>query len=185
MLVYYFVEVARSFEDAESVLFKLLGGLSEAADIAYRQGEELRAQLGPHHAGPHKTVRMHVGEPLRREDQTTIPLRWEATGAATLFPSMQADLTLARLGPRITQLAFSGSYDPPFGAVGIALDRTLHRIAEATVKRFTDRLASALVAWPPSVPLGSRLATDRTGPEGTGPVGVRDGAPMPLPHPQP
>ena len=153
MLVYYFVEVPRSFEDTESGLFELLDGLSEAAGIAYREGEELRAQLGLHAPGLHKTVRMDIGEALHREDQTTIPLRWEATGATSLFPAMRADLTLARLGPRITQLAFSGSYDPPLGAMGLALDRTLHRIAEATVKRFTDRLASSLVARAPSMPL--------------------------------
>jgi hypothetical protein len=182
MLVYYFAEVSRPYEEAESVLFKLLGGLSEAADIAYREGEDLRAQLGIHSQGFHKTVRLDVGEPLRREGQTTIPLRWEATGATGLFPAMQADLTLARLGPRISQLAFSGSYDPPLGALGLVLDRTLHRIAEATVKRFTDRLGAALVAWPPSTPAGFPVVADSSTPDGKEPGVIQDRATPPHPR---
>jgi hypothetical protein len=153
MLVYYFVEIRRPFEESEPILLKLLDGFSEAADIAYREGEELHAQIGLRSPTFRRTVRLHVGAPLRGEDETSIPLTWEATGFSRLFPSMNADLTLARLGPRITQLAFSGVYDPPLGAFGEALDRrTLHRVAEATVKRFTDRLGSAVYAWPQAVP---------------------------------
>jgi hypothetical protein len=155
MLVHYFVEVDRPFEETATVLLKLLGGLSEAADISYREGEELRAQVGINCPRVHKTVRLEVGEPLGRADQTTIPLHWEAVGATGLFPTMDADLTLAKVGPRITQLSFRGSYEPPLGTLGLALDRTLHRIAEVTVKRFTDRLGSALVAWPPEMPVAS------------------------------
>ena len=54
---------------------------------------------------------------------------------------------VADLGTDFTQVVLRGTYDPPLGAVGRALDRTLfHRIAEASVKRFLDRIALALEA---------------------------------------
>lgn len=152
MLVYYFVEIDRPFEEAEPILLRLLEGASDAADIAYREGEALRAQIGFGQPRIHKTVELRLGQALRGENQTSIPLAWEATGPTRIFPSMTADLTLARLGPRISHLALSGAYEPPLGALGKAVDRlTLHRLAEATVKRFTDRIASAVYAWPQGV----------------------------------
>ncbi|HZD75078.1 MAG TPA: hypothetical protein VE776_14525, partial [Actinomycetota bacterium] len=46
-----------------------------------------------------------------------------------------------------TQLAISGRYDPPLGTVGRTIDRiALHRIAEATIKDFLDRVAATLLA---------------------------------------
>lgn len=58
---------------------------------------------------------------------------------------MDADLLLAPLGTQLTQLALRGSYRPPLGALGRAADRALlHRIAEASVKGFVDRIARAL-----------------------------------------
>jgi hypothetical protein len=152
MLVYYFVEIARPFGEAAAVLSNLLGGLSEAADISYREGEELRAEVGIAHPRVYKTVRLEVGDAISRPDQTTIPLHWEVIGGTGLFPAMDADLTLAKMGPRISQLSFRGSYEPPLHSLGAALDRILHRIAEATVKRFTDRLGTAVEAWPPEPP---------------------------------
>jgi hypothetical protein len=115
MLVYSFVEVARPFEEAEPILEKLLDGASEAADIAYRRGEELLAEVGPYRRFLAKTVRVDTGEALRAEGETTIPLTWEATGAPGLFPRMEADVVLARMGPRHSHLSFRGSYEPPFG----------------------------------------------------------------------
>jgi hypothetical protein len=148
MLVYSFAEIHRPFEEAEPILEKLLDGLSEAADIAYRRGEELLAEVGP---GPRllaRTVRLHGGPARCSGGETIIPLTWEATGASGLFPRMEADIVLARMGPRHSHLSFRGSYEPPLGAAGLALDRILHRVAEATVKALTDRLAAALEAWP-------------------------------------
>jgi hypothetical protein len=46
-----------------------------------------------------------------------------------------------------TQLAISARYRPPLGAVGRAVDRVLlHRVAEATVKDFLDRVGAAIMA---------------------------------------
>jgi hypothetical protein len=59
---------------------------------------------------------------------------------------LDADLEVARLTPTITQLSISARYAPPLGAIGSAIDRALlHRVAEATVKDFMDRVAAALL----------------------------------------
>lgn len=76
---------------------------------------------------------------------------WVATGAPGMFPRLEATLTAWPLGPDQVLLVLEGGYEPPFGAVGRALDRVvLHRIAEATVACFLDRLAEALAG--PEVP---------------------------------
>ena len=73
-------------------------------------------------------------------------MRWTATGAPGLFPALEADLEVAPLGPNRSQLAMSARYEPPFGPIGRAIDRTvLFRVAEATLKDFLDRVASALI----------------------------------------
>ncbi len=88
---------------------------------------------------------MRVGEPVVEEGQTTVPIVWEATGPTALFPKMEGSLIVAAVGPDLTQLAFRGSYDPPLGAIGRALDKVLmHRVAESSVKGFVDRIGGAL-----------------------------------------
>lgn len=161
MFVYYFVPLARArFDGAKRALLATLEDLPAAADVAYRQGEEIRARLGG--GGLAKTVRLELGAPLDGEGQVTVPLLWEATGTPGLFPKMEADLTLTAVGPERCHLAFRGSYRPPLGPVGRALDQgLLHRIAESSVKGFVDRLATAIVEGMPQPaevagPLGGR-----------------------------
>jgi hypothetical protein len=146
MFVYYFAQLYQPFEKAEGAVSRLLRDLTGWADAAYRHGEELRAQvrLGGKSPLMAKTVTLHVGRPVRSSNQTTIPLAWEATGAPGLFPRMNADLTVSRLGPDMAQIGFSGSYEAPGGPVGHAIDEALlHRIAEASVKNFVDQIAEA------------------------------------------
>ena len=149
VFVYYFAQLHQTFEKAEERLSRLLRDLTGWADAAYRDGEELRARVGVGGKRPFiaKTVTLDVGRPVRSPNQTTIPLSWKATGASGLFPVMNADLTVARLGPDMAQLGFSGSYQPPGGPVGQAIDEALlHRIAESSVKTFVDRIAEAVLA---------------------------------------
>jgi hypothetical protein len=62
---------------------------------------------------------------------------------------MDGDIELGPLGPGRTQLALSARYRPPLGTLGRAVDRVLlHRVAEATVKDFLDRVADALTRPP-------------------------------------
>lgn len=150
MFVYYFLHVDRPLPEAQPILLKLLDGISEAADIAYREGESLLMKAGPESRQVAKTVRLMVGTPLVLEEfETVIPLSWEATGTPGLFPKLDAELRLASVGPHLCKLSLQGSYQPPLGALGRVLDRALlHRVAEATIKHFVDRVGAAIVGWP-------------------------------------
>jgi hypothetical protein len=58
---------------------------------------------------------------------------------------LEGELMLASLGARLTQLSLNGRYQPPLGLVGRTIDKALlSRVAEATIKDFIDRLASAI-----------------------------------------
>jgi hypothetical protein len=147
MLVYYFTQIERPYAEAADALLDFPEGLSVPAGAAYRAGEELHARVGLGRLPIAKTVRLEVGTPVRTDERTTLPLRWEATGPTSLFPRMDADIVLEPLGADYAHLSFRGSYDPPLGPVGAAADRlVLHRVAEATVRRFTDAVAWTIKA---------------------------------------
>ena len=58
---------------------------------------------------------------------------------------------LGSLGEDRTQLAISARYRPPLGVVGRTVDRVLlHRVAEATVKDFLDRVGERIQAREPA-----------------------------------
>jgi len=144
MFVYYFVHVNRPFGEVESALVAELNNLGPFADAAYREGEDLRDQVGLGHDHPlmAKAVQFVSGIPLRGAQQTTVPFAWEATGTPGLFPKLDADLIVAGVGPELSQISMRGTYAPPLGPLGRALDRAvLHRVAEASVKSFVDRIA--------------------------------------------
>jgi uncharacterized membrane protein len=62
-----------------------------------------------------------------------------------LLPRLDATIEVGSLGGDRTQLAISARYRPPLGLVGRAVDRVLlHRVAEATLKDFLDRLGQAI-----------------------------------------
>ena len=145
MFVYYYVHVERPFEEVEPQLLRMLPGLRGWAERAYRDGEHLYARIGTRKGKIAKAVELTVGEPARGAIESWIPLEWEATGLPGLFPRMQADIVVASVGPTLTQIAFRGTYRVPLGKVGEALDRTLlHRLAEASVKSFVDRIGASL-----------------------------------------
>ena len=147
MFVYYFVHVNRPFSKVEPALLAQLNKLGSFADAAYREGENLRDKIGVRsdHPAMAKTVQLVAGIPLRSDQQTTVPLAWEATGTPGLFPKLEADLIVAAVGPTLCQIAMRGTYAPPLGPLGRALDRAvLHRVAEASVKSFVDRVAQSV-----------------------------------------
>lgn len=144
MFIYYFVHVNRPYREVESSLVNQLQSLGPFADAAYREGEELRDKMSVRLDNPSvaKTVQLLSGIPIRGDQQTTIPFAWEATGTPGLFPKLDADLVVSAVGPDLSQIAMRGTYAPPLGPLGRALDRAvLHRVAEASVKSFVDRVA--------------------------------------------
>jgi hypothetical protein len=140
MFVQYFGLVARPFADVSRDLLAMSNGLARSATVAYRNGEALLAKM----SGPGvvaKTVALEMGEAIQSADSTSVPLSWWATGTPGLFPTMEAELSVAAMGPDLTQVSFQGTYKPPLGIVGQVLDRTLlRRFAESSVKDFVDRV---------------------------------------------
>ena len=58
---------------------------------------------------------------------------------------MRGELAIYPLTGRETQIDFSGTYEPPMGWLGSAVDAVVgHRIAEASVDRFVKQVAEYL-----------------------------------------
>jgi hypothetical protein len=152
MFARYFVELSLPLDEVERALLDRPDAwLPRLAGVADERGEALLAEVGfgdPVRLG--KRVELEFGAPIRMPSRTILPLRWHAAGGPGRFPALDADLEIAPLGATATQLSISARYVPPMGAVGRALDRALlHRVAEATIKDFLDRLAEALLALVP------------------------------------
>ncbi|HLW17823.1 MAG TPA: hypothetical protein VKV69_10740 [Actinomycetota bacterium] len=148
MFVYYYLHLDVPFRVVDRRLRGLLAGLDGMAAAAYRDGEALRGKIGVGWSSEPlvaKAVRIDVGVPRSGEVEMSVPIAWEATGTPGLFPTMEGDIVISSLGDQLTQLTFRGSYVPPLGHLGRAIDRVLmHHIAEASVKDFVDRIASSL-----------------------------------------
>jgi len=132
--------------DVVNRLDAVRNNLSEMADVAYREGEQLRARVSPWEEGVAKEVTLEVGVAEIHATGLVYPMTWTASGAGILFPELKADLMLAHVGPDSTRLTVQGTYKPPLGVVGKVADRAvLGRYADATVRNWLDELAVALV----------------------------------------
>ncbi len=115
--------------------------------MAYREGEELRAKVGPTVGGHAKEVRLIVGSAEIHRTGLVYPISWTAVGAQSLFPKLTGELVLSHVGPEQTRLSLEATYQPPLGPLGRVVDRVvLGRVAESTVKNWVDQLAGALNA---------------------------------------
>jgi hypothetical protein len=161
MFLRYYLEIAAPFEDVEAALLDdpetwVPGLLRDAED----RGQRLLAEIGfvVDARRIDKEVEIEIGRPYRapavpphRPSPTLLPMDWRATGPQGLFPHLEADIEVAPLGAERTHLSISGRYEPPMGALGRMLDRTLlHRVAEATVKDFLDRVGERIRAREPA-----------------------------------
>jgi hypothetical protein len=177
MFVRYYLELPLPHERVEQAL---LGSPPEwvaaLASEAQRRGEGLLVEVGvgPLGARLGRPVAVQLGEPVPFPSMTSLPLTWEPLGLEGLLPRLEADIEVGPLGEDRTQLAISARYRPPLGAVGWTVDRVLlHRVAEATVKDFLDRVGEAITdqavaldaGTGPPTPKGAREDTtqDRRG----------------------
>lgn len=150
MFTVHEVTIEAPFEAATARLVNLLhrGAFSGACEAAYEGGLTAVLRVGPlgGHRGFSKLVRVCFLEPARHGATITIPLRWEATGAAgELFPVLDADLILTRHGDHQTLLTLTGSYRPPLGRTGAVLDKAImHRLATATIRSLLENLSDAI-----------------------------------------
>lgn len=106
-----------------------LAGIELSKDIAIEVGEVREAA--------------HGNSELSR--MTSIELRWQAADSPGLFPAMDAELRVYPLSFTETQVELVGSYDPPMGVLGSAVDAVVgHRLAEASVHRFVRTICDRL-----------------------------------------
>ncbi len=148
MFVRYYLEFPLPRERVEHAL---LGSPAEwvaaLAGQAQQRGDGLLAEVGVGPLGDRlgRRVAVRLGEPVRFPSMTSLPLTWEPLGLEGLLPRLEADIEIGPLGEARTQLAISARYRPPLGVVGRAVDRVLlHRVAEATLKDFLDRVGEAI-----------------------------------------
>jgi hypothetical protein len=149
-----------SFTVARARLADLARGglLLSASEDAYGQGITGFVRVGP--AGLSRLVQVQIRELAERDGRAGLAIRWEVTGlGGGLFPVLDADMMLAPAGPRSTLLTLAGAYRPPLGSLGEALDRAvLHRVAAASIRNFTGRVAAGITGHPG--PAQTRAADD-------------------------
>jgi hypothetical protein len=152
MFLRYYVELDLPAAQVEAALRDSPSSwLPALADGAVERAEPLLAEVGVGPTGLRvtKRVSVRVGEPVQFPSKLSLPMTWEPGG--WLLPKLDAELELGTLGKSRTQLAISARYEPPLGTVGRTVDRlALHRVAEATIKDFLDRVAAALQSSGPS-----------------------------------
>jgi len=147
MFLRYFVELDLPFDVAERALLNApedwIPGIAAGARV---RGERLLSDVGFGSAlRIEKLVLVELSPAIQVETKLLLPLKWRPTGDKGLLPALEGDIELAPLGPTRTQLAMTARYTPPFGLLGRVADRgLLHRVAEATVKDFVDRVGEAL-----------------------------------------
>lgn len=148
MFLRTYVELNFPIAEVEEALLctpaEWIPGLASSAE---EHGDQLLAEVGfpVSRLQVGKQVEIDLGPPVRTPGRTWLPVTWRATGPRGIFPTLEGELEVAALGPHLTQLGLSARYKPPFGLVGQSLDRALlHRVAEATVRDFVERVAVAL-----------------------------------------
>jgi len=184
--VYVFVASERSLDipcaAARARLLNLVRGdaFSQASHAAYQRGLEAVIRVGPlgDLPGASKLVRVRLLDPVDHGDATTMGMRWEAIGAASsLFPVLDADITLEPDGEDRTRLAMAGTYRAPLGWLGAGLDRAiLHRVADATIRALLADICTALTVSPSAH--GGRIQLQDAGVPSLGSLGdqaVHDG----------
>jgi hypothetical protein len=122
---------------------------SSAAERASSLAASLRAEAAGIEVGVEVRIHIHA---LREEEGvaglspvTRISLGWEAARTPALFPVMSAELSAWPLSSSETQLEIEGTYRPPLGAVGRAVDAAVgNRIAEASVHRLLEDVVEQL-----------------------------------------
>jgi hypothetical protein len=137
-----------TLEAARERLAKLDGWFLTAADDAYREGIAALVRVGSLGAAPGISglAEVRFRSLAAQDHRVGLALRWEVRGAGgSLFPVLDADLVLTPAAENKTMLTLAGTYRPALGGLGAEVDRLiLHRVAEATIRNFLNRVASAI-----------------------------------------
>jgi hypothetical protein len=135
------------------------GVLLSASEHAYGAGITGLVETAGLAAGISRLVGVRPGELMDTEGCARLWLRWEAIASdGTLFPALDADLTLSPDDENTTVLTLAGVYRLPENA-GAGLDPGIVRcFAAVTIDSFIARLACALMH-----PAGSAVPAGRAG----------------------
>ncbi len=111
-------------------------------------------------SGPiRKAAYLEIGLPRRHGDEVRADLAWRSSSFAPLFPVFEGEV---RASPR--QVSIDGAYLPPFGRLGLVMDRRiLHLVARRTALALLARLVAGFAAQTTEVP---RTAVGEPGPSG-------------------
>ncbi len=122
------------------------GVLLSASEYAYGAGITGLVEAAGLAAGMSRLVGVQPGDLLETGGGARLGLRWEAVGSdGTLFPALDADLTLSPAGDNTTLLTLAGVYRLPEHA-GAGLDPGIVRcFAAVSIDSFIARLACALM----------------------------------------
>jgi hypothetical protein len=145
------------------------GVLLSASEFAYGAGIAGLVEAAGLAAGISRLVEVQPGDLMETGGCARLWLRWEAIGSdGTLFPALDADLTLSSAAENTTVLTLAGVYRLP-EYPGAGLDPGIVRcFAAVTIDSFIARLACALMHPAGSaVPAGyAGQIPPRHGPEG-------------------
>jgi len=109
------------------------GAIGYACDLELRVSPDGRAVF-------RKSAIVTIGQPRLAGDSWAVPVEWRAATLAPLFPVFVGSLTISA-----DRIALDGHYAPPFGVIGLVLDRALLAIAaRATARWFLAKVAIAL-----------------------------------------
>jgi hypothetical protein len=87
-----------------------------------------------------KSMLVRLGQPHRDARGWTVPIEWQAATLTPLFPVFVGHVRIDSIS-----IGIEGHYAPPFGAIGVVLDRALLGIAaRATAKVIVGRFVDAL-----------------------------------------
>jgi hypothetical protein len=142
-----FADIARPFDEVESLFSGVSEWLSPLASEASEEGEALRMRIGPGWSAGLVTreVSVNLGPSRVRGDSVTRSLAWRASELQSLFPLLEGDLELAPIGEDGCRISMAVVYTPPLGGLGARVDRALlHRVAASTVRSFISKVATNL-----------------------------------------
>jgi hypothetical protein len=145
VFVEYAVDVYLPEKLVAELLFTHAAEMEGMGEAAYRHGEELRGRVGPGGILA-KEVVIAVGKPFMSRRGAVLPVKWRATGAEALFPSLDGELSIESAEEGRTNLHLRATYQPPLGAVGSLMDRlVLARLARSTAANWVDAIANWLL----------------------------------------
>lgn len=152
--LYAYREITLPWRDVVRTLTDHRGDLFGAATDATVQGAttQVHTTIAGVELGTDVAVRMG---PVRELGMHTVSmaLTWDALEGNGIFPRMLGSIEVTAMSdhPPRTQVTFLGSYHPPMGILGTAVDAVAgHKIAEDTVEHFLEELCSRLVELTPT-----------------------------------